>query len=287
MDLPPGTVSPLDLRRCALAVAVLHDIDLRPAAAGVLLTAAPQVRMSWDECRRAIAGADPDGIEARERLARWILARRWLADHPAADLAERLRPVGMPVQAPEHPGLDWVRRRVHGDTLDVGPGFVGLDPARPDAVVPVPQTLLDAAGIDIDPWWEQAEAYLERMGRMASERYRLRRSDPIRPMGDCDVVTLLASAALRQVLAGDVSDGMRAMAVPMRSRGWLDLARIDPAFALAAAALTGPEDRGFPRPLLVTRDEVVMARDGGHPAEFALRDPAAAPLGLRDVLYHL
>lgn len=281
-------VSTLDLRRCALAVAVLHDIDLRPSLSGLVVAGDPPLRISWTECRRALGGVDPESSQARDRMARWVVVRRWLADRPAADLAERLRPVGMPVESPVHPGLDWVRKRVHGDALDIGPGFAGLDATQPDAVVTVPQTLLDAAGIDIDPWWGDAEVYLERMGRMASERYRLRPTDAVRPMGDCDVVTLLGSGTFRRVLAGDVADGMRAMAVPMRTRGWLDLARVDPAFALAAASLTSPEERGFSRPLLVTREEVAMAREGGHAAELVLRDPAATtPLGVRDVLYHL
>ena len=66
--------------------------------------------------------------------------------------------------------------------------------------------------------------------------------------------------------------GLRSAAVPMRRRGWLDLARIDPAFALAAAALTDPEERGFARPLLLTVDEVVHRRRGRRPAELALRE---------------
>jgi hypothetical protein len=61
----------------------------------------------------------------------------------------------------------------------------------------------------------------------------------------------------------------------MRRRGWLNLGRIDPAFAAAAAAATPPAERGFDRPVLVTRDEVVMAPAGGRPAEIVLRDPVA------------
>ncbi|MGE5763139.1 MAG: hypothetical protein ACM3ZF_04415 [Mycobacterium leprae] len=60
----------------------------------------------------------------------------------------------------------------------------------------------------------------------------------------------------------------------MRDRGWLDLRRVDPAFALAAAAATPVDRRGFTRPLLLTADEVAMARAGGHTAADALRGPA-------------
>ena len=79
---------------------------------------------------------------------------------------------------------------------------------------------------------------------------------------------------------------MRAIAVPMRSRGWLDLRGIDPAFSLAAAALTDPVDRGFHRPLLLTAEEVALVPEGGRPAEVVLRDHAPATSDDRDVLYH-
>ena len=78
---------------------------------------------------------------------------------------------------------------------------------------------------------------------------------------------------------------MRAAAVPMRRRGWLDLTRIDPAFTAAAAAATAPEERGFSRPVLLTADEVTMAVDGGRPAEIVLRDKAVEPPHLRAVLF--
>jgi hypothetical protein len=44
----------------------------------------------------------------------------------------------------------------------------------------------------------------------------------------------------------------------MRRRGWFDLSRIDPAFALAAAARRRRGTR-FSRPLLLTADEVTLA----------------------------
>jgi hypothetical protein len=102
-------------------------------------------------------------------------------------------------------------------------------------------------------------------------------------MGDCDVATLLGSRALRAELAG--GSGMRAAAVPTRGRGWLDLSRIDPAFALAAASLANDDERGFERPLLITADEVVLARAGGDPVLEALRDPAPQDRELRAVRY--
>jgi hypothetical protein len=49
----------VELRLGLLAVSVLHDVDLEPATSGVTLTGAPPVRVSWDECRAALAGDDP------------------------------------------------------------------------------------------------------------------------------------------------------------------------------------------------------------------------------------
>jgi len=215
-----------------------------------------------------------------------MLLAVWLAERPLGDLAERARPYGTPVESPLHSGLDWVRRRVLGDALDLGFGFVGLDPRDPDKVLPVPQKLLESAGVNVDDWWPTAVVYLERMGRMAAERMARNPKAPLRPMGDCDVVTLLGSMTLRAAMVDEVADGLRTLAVPMRNRGWLDLSRVDPAFSAAAARLTAPEDRGFPRPLLVTREEVAMAADGGDVVGSVLRDELATVIDLRDVMYH-
>jgi hypothetical protein len=282
----PTWPDPPQLRRCALAVAVLHDIDVIPSTEGVVLPGPPQVLIRWMECRRALSGADPESDDGRVRVARWLTMRRWLADRPVEDLVERARPYGASVTSPLHPGLDWVRRRVLGDALDLGFGFVGIDPVDPERVVPVPHELLRASGIDPTTWWSTAVVYLEQMGAMATERMVRSPKAPLRPMGDCDVVTLLGSRTFRQAIVSDISDGMRTVAVPMRSRGWLDLTRVDPAFSAAAARLTATEDRGFDRPLLVTRDEVVLAREGGDVARGAIEDRIAQVIDLRDVLYH-
>jgi diadenosine tetraphosphatase ApaH/serine/threonine PP2A family protein phosphatase len=282
----PSWPEPPQLRRCALAVAVLYDVDVLPSAHGVVLSGSDDVVISWAECRRAIGGADPESPEARARLKAWLLMRRWLADRPLEELAQRARPYGACVHSPLHPGLDWVRRRILGDTLDLGFGFVGLDPDQPDLVTPVPQPLLRAAGIDPAPWWPTAVVYLERLGQLAAQRLGLSPGAPLRPMGDCDVVTLLGSRSLRQAIVEPMPDGMRTVAAPMRSRGWLDLNRIDPAFSAAAARLSAVEDRGFDRPLLVTREEVVLARADGDPVRAGLEDRLAPVIDIRDVLYH-
>jgi hypothetical protein len=195
-----------------------------------------------------------------------------------------VRPVGVPVGSRLHPGLDWVRVRVLGDALDLGLGAVGIDPAEPDRVVVLPPPALEAAGVDAAAAWSAAERELERLGALAAERLRLDPRRQLRPVGDCDVVTLLGSRALRSCLA-QPAGGMAALAVPMRRRGWTDLRLIDPAFAPAAAAATAPAERGFARPLLVTEHEVSVVAAGGRTTGLALRDPGADRPWDRDVLY--
>ena len=272
----------VELRRIALAVSVLDDIDIVPLDDGVMLAGTEPVEVSWLELRRAVAGADADSELARARVRAWLHGRRIAVDRDLEELRQLARPVGLPVDHPLHPGLDWVRHRVLGDALDLGFGFVGVG-NDPDMVIIVPQGALDAAGVDPAPWWPVARDYLERMGAIAAER--LADSPTLRPIGDCDVLTLLGSQTLRTALCSKDGTGMRAAAVPMRTRGWLDLSRIDPAYTAAAAAATDELDRGFPRPLLLTEDEVTMAPEGGRPAEIVLRDKAADAPDLRPVLF--
>ena len=271
--LPPD---PAALRRAALAVSVLDEVDLEPYGEGVVLRGGRPVEVPWLELRRALVGAEPDGELARVRLRRHLRARRAVADAPVDELALRARPVGFPVGDPLHPGVDWVRERVLGGVLDLGLGFVGIG-ADPDAVIVAPVAALESVGVQPSQWWRGARGYVERMGAVAVERLRVDRSGTLRPIGDCDAVTLLASATLRGQLCAADPARMRTAAVPMRRRGWLDLRRIDPAFVLAAAAAVDLEERGFPRPVLLTADEVSLAAAGGRPAEIVLRDPSPSP----------
>jgi hypothetical protein len=273
----------VELRRGVLAVSVLHDLDVEPAPLGVVLPGRNSVWISWAECRRALAGYNPE-TTGRHRLADWLKARRWAADLPVEELRERLRPVGLPVDHVLHPGLDWIRLRVFGDALDLGLGAVDLDPSDPDRVVLLPTPALEHAGLDTDATWMTAQQRLENLGALAAERVKRDTKGQLRPIGDCDVVTLLGSRALRVALAEEAG-GMAAAVVPMRRRGWTKLAGIDPAFGPAAAAATSAEERGFRRPLLITADEVQVVAEGGRPAQIVLRDPAAADSWNQDVLY--
>ena len=273
-----------ELRRGVLAVSVLNDLDIEPAELGVTLTGTPSVWVSWGECRRALAGADPEQPAGRARLTAWLLARRWAADTSRSDLLTSLRPVGLPVEHALHPGLDWVCERVMGGALDLGLGAVELDPEEPDRVVLLPPAALAAAGIEPDVVWPSARRRLEELGALAAERALRDPKGVLKPMGDCDVVTLLGARSLRTALAQD-GGGLGAAAVPMRRRGWIKLSLIDPAFAPAAAAASSAADRGFVRPLLMTPDELTIVPEGGRPTEIVLRDPVGVDTWSRDVLY--
>jgi len=274
------------LRRCTLAVSVLHEVDMTPTDDGIELVGVPNISVSFAQIWAAIGDADPATSVAHDRLYGWLRARRAIADKSLDELAETIRPVGLPVGHDLHPGPRWVRYPVLGGSLDLGIGFVGLLGDQPEAVVITAPSVLDAAGIDPTPWWRGAMEYLENMGALATTRWRRDPRSPLRPMGDCDVLTLLASRVLRGALCADVG-GMRAIAAPVRTRGWLDLSRIDAAFAPTAAAIADDASRGFPRPVLLTVDEVSMVAEGGRPAEIVLRDPASdEKVWLRDVLYH-
>ncbi|MEP6696950.1 MAG: hypothetical protein ABJA34_08745 [Pseudonocardiales bacterium] len=272
------------LRRGVLAVCVLHDVDLVPTPAGVELGGPTPVGVSWAECARALRGADPDGDEGRHLLAAWLRARRLIADHTSAGLAEQVRPLGLPVGHVFHPGPGWAHRRVLGGAAELGLGLIGLDPRqREREVTAVAPGVWAAAGIDRAGLWPAAAAYLSRMSRLAVERRLRCPSEPLRPMGDCDVVTLLCHRGLRVALCNPT--GMVAAGVPMRSRGWTELRQVDPAFIVAAAAATDPPQRGFPRPLLITADEIVMVAAGGRPGTLPALDAVAESPWLRPVRY--
>lgn len=277
-----GVPSRVALRRCVLAVSVLQDLDLVPVDDGVIVASGRLI--PWDCLDAALTGYDADAPESRVVLSSWLRAVQDIAWRSPADLAARARPVGLPRGHALHPGPGWVRATVPGGALDLGVGMLGIG-ADPEKVSLLRGGLLQACGHDPAQWWPSCLRYLEEMGELAASRYRLHPERPLRPMGDCDVVTLLGSGALRRALVGTDPARMRAAAMPTRQRGWLDLSRIDPAFALVAATLADTEDRGFERPLLITAEEVAMARAGGDPVLQALRDAAGPDPVLPAVRY--
>lgn len=271
MPLLPPDPSPAALRRGLLAVSVVWDLDLVPADDGVRLPGRPEVVLPWEECLAALHGADPEQPSGHARLHRWLRSRRAAADL-GPDLAAALRVVGLPVGHVLHPGPGWVCERVLGGALDLGLGALGLDPRSPEAVVPLPRTAVP----DLDARWPGARERLEQLGAVAAGLLAGDAGGVLRPVGGADVVTLLGARSLRSALA-QAQGGMAGVVVPMRRRGWTRLRLVDPAFGPAAAAATEAVDRGFPRALLVTADEVSEVGGNGPdvPGVLALRQPAA------------
>jgi hypothetical protein len=279
------------LRRAVLAVSVLDDVDLEPRASGVRLPGLHPVTVRWTVLREVLAGADPASDTGRHRLRAWLRLRRLVADlgeEAAGVLAEAARVLAVPDPHPDHLGPRWVRETLLGGDVHLGTGVVGLLD-DPDEVVALHPLIAAAAGADETAWWPRIRGHADAMGALAAHRLArdegARRQSVLRPVGGCEVPALLASAVLRRHLADGDGSGMRALAVPMRSRGWYDLARIDPAFVGAAWSATPEEKRGFCRPLLVTADEVRLAVPAGDPVAPVLADPAAREPHLRDVRY--
>jgi len=263
------------LRRCVLAVSVLDGIDVFPGDYEIRVDGEPPLVLEWSEIDTAVGDIDPDTDQARTRLRTWLTLRQALAG--VAHLGNpkiRARAMGLPCGHVLHPGRAWIRTRIPGGAVDLGVGLVGLLD-DPDQVVPVPTSLLQAAGIDVREWWPDLAYALEQTARLAADRFSKDPAGPLRPFGDFDVVTLLAASSFRALICEADPVGWRTAAVPMRQRGWLDLGRIDPAFAAAAALATEPCERGFDRAVLVTPEEVVVIRAGGNAAAHALQDPPA------------
>ena len=185
-----------------------------------------------------------------------------------------------------------------GGALECGGGRVAMLDDDED-VTPLPICVAEATGIDLNALWPALRAHAESMGVLAANRLRrdlagTRRlagnatdlQAVVRPVGGLDVLSLLATSTVRSYLAGADGSGMCAIAVPMRSRGWYDLARIDPAYVQAAWSATDEVHRGVNRPLLVTTHEVVLGPSGGDTISLVLRDqaPQGIPLA-RNVRY--
>lgn len=275
-----GTRPSTPLRRCVLLFTlrepgVLADLVLTDA--GLQLPSGPLV--GWQELGE---GCGPQEEGMTRRVSRWLRLRHRVARVVSAGgpdvLLGLIRPVALPAGHPLRPGPHWATHDVLGGALEVGLGLKHVDDDGRDAhgkVGVLPVGVLRAAGLDVEPLQAQAQRFLTEMGELAVDRLLRTPSAPLRPLGDCDVVTLLASPVFRRALVRDAPGvvGLRSAAVPDRRRGWLDLGRVDPAFALAASSLTEPDERGFCRPLLVTADEVVQVREGGSPTRYALADP--------------
>ncbi len=269
--------APPALRKLTLAVAVLHDVDLLPDASGLLLARAAGLRIEWQVIEGIVAAADehPDAGERRriDAIAAWLKARQALA------MGAEPVGLGMPSGHVDHPGRAWIREHIPGGALDLGFGRVssGDNETATARVLAIPSGVLEHAyGDDAEPElatrWERARHELEAAGEVAALRDRRHVSRALVPVGATDVVTLLGAASLRRELVESEGDGMAALIVPLRTRGWRANSIADPAYGPALAAAMEPEERGFVRPLLVTAEEISEVRAGGDPMRLLRRD---------------
>ena len=263
-----------------LAAAVIDDVDVFPRAGnGVVLRDVPvahgrrrsPLQLSWAQVAEATTGDDLDSPQARHHLARWLQLVWWLAELPPLMLQDAARLVGLPPGHGHHPGERWAVARVLGGAIELGFGVAGLDPSAAGEVVVVPPSAVRAAGVDQQPWLTPAREQLARLSELAAQRLARDPMSPVTPYGDADVLTLLGGRALRARLAGCEGDSLALVAAPTRTCAWTRLSSIDPAYIPLVYRATAPELRGFPAALLVTADEVRLARTSPH-AGIALRD---------------
>ena len=275
-----------------LSAAVIDDVDIFPQeheADGLTLRGVPvahgrshpPVTLTWPQVAEVIRGLDPDSTQARHRLGRWLSQVWWLAELPEEMLRDAARLVGLPAGHVLHPGRDWPVGHVLGGAVEVGFGVAELDPARAGEVVVVSPAAVRAAGLDSRGWLAPAAERLRRLSELAAQRLRRDRDSPVTPYGGADALTLLAGRALRAQLTGREGDGLALVAAPARTRAWTRLSSIDPTYIPLAYAATEPALRGFPAALLVSADEVVLAR-AGQQAGVALRD--AGPQEPRQII---
>ena len=260
-----------------LATSVLDDLDVDLDDDGVRLPGCSP--LEWSDLARTAAGADED--VARLRVGELLHAHRELHRDGA-----RTVPLAIPVGADRHPAYGWPHVSQLGGALDLGLGVVvrtGTGDRARERTVPVPVGSARATGrsprlgeVDLARLEDIGALVARRLVRDAGSRGLGAGDGVLRPVAGCDVPTLLASATLREhLVAGPdrtVGNVLRAIAVPDRTRGWFDLTRIDPAYVGAAWMATDAADRGFRRPVLVTRSEVALAPTSPRLVEDVLAD---------------
>ncbi|MFZ0159559.1 MAG: hypothetical protein WAL50_11065 [Kineosporiaceae bacterium] len=250
----------------------MDGVDLAPADRGVILAGRPPIGVPWQQLAAACGGRSPVSPAGRRRMAGLLRLSRRFADL-GADAADRLLAdvvvMALPPGHVDHLGPTWTQRQLPGGALCLGLGVRGL---LDEETMPVPAGVLAALGVPVADCWPVARARSERMSGLAVQQVGRAgtHTGVLHPVGGCDVLTLLIGAPLRAALADGDGTGMRALAVPNRTRGWFDLARVDPAYVALAWRLTDEQERGLPRPLLVTRDEVVLPAERGDLSRHAV-----------------
>lgn len=270
------------LRQCVLMVSVLHGIDVTPRDDGVSLPPSPSVASSgelfvpWSTIESVVRDfSDVTDVDARRHLAHWLTTARGLGDLSEQEFLTHVTVMGMPHNAAQHPGPAWTHTEVLGGALHLGLGLRLLGHLSDETAALTPE-LMTAIGHDSARAWHAGWTYLNTMGQLAADRHDRDPVGVLRPMGDCDVVSLLGSPHFRACLAQFHNVGMRAVAVPMRTRGWVDPNHLDSAFVQGAAAATDTPQRGFTNAMLVTADGVWEAKPSENLVDFALRDEKQA-----------
>jgi len=266
------------LRQAVLALAVLDDVDVAPRDDGVDFASGGH--LSWPDVACALGpwSAQPAHPVARRRLRVASEVVGILAVGGPEALLETCHAHGEPEGAVMSGRTAWVREVVPGGSLVLGLGVSDLGRVvGPHPLPPLPSLQL-VLGPRLDARWQEQRLDLERLGGLVVTRLARDcaegRHQVLRPTGRADVVTLLGSRRLRTHLAEGDGTGMRAVAVPVRDRGWFDLARIDPAYVGAAYSATATLGRAFDRPLLVTADAVGTPVASGDVLAGVLADPA-------------
>jgi hypothetical protein len=246
------------LRLALLAVAVQHGVDLVHTDAGLVLGNCERA-VPWPVIEQiagvSLATATHEAMVLRLRLALPTL-QAVLSDPEEASgrLQAAARPLALVPEHTLYPGSQWLRQPVPGDVLHLGIGLLS-PPDWPGRIIPLPPALAAFADLDTDRWWPGLQRHGSAMAGAVAKRMRDRTSGILRPMGGCDVLTLLAAPELRRHLCQE--DGvLRSVAVPNRQRGWFDLRHEDPAFISAAWSLTDPIDQGVPFGLLISPNAV-------------------------------
>ena len=282
-------------RRAVLAVMVLEEMDLVPTADGVVVPGPMESLVGWDEIEECVAraGTEADARRLVSALIRLHVVVADLGGHATEVLAPSLRLLALPQQHVVHPGPSWTRDTVLGTSLDIGIGIIDVVGGRSDCV-PVPSAV--ASMLHADNLWDSVRLHAEEMAQICAARLRregatartvsqMRSRVPrgvIRPVGGVDVPSLLSTTTLRQAIVSGDPSGMRAVAAPMRNRGWYDLSLTDPAFVGAAWAATDDVQRGLRGPILVTAEEVAV-RD--HHIDLTLLEERTGPtLSIIDVI---
>ena len=260
-----------------LAASVLDDLDVDLDDEGVRMPGCSPLQ--WSDLARTAAGAGEE--VARLRVADLLHAHLELHRGEVWTV-----PLAIPVGADRHPAYGWTHTPQLGGALDLGLGVVvrGESGGRVrERTLPVPVASARATGrssrlsdVDLARLEDIGALVARRLVRDAGSRGLGATDGLLRPVAGCDVPTLLASRTLREhLVAGPdraVGNLLRAVAIPDRTRGWFDLARIDPAYVGAAWMATDAADRGFRRPVLVTLDEVALAPSSPRLVERVLAD---------------